>query len=252
MALFRLLLRLALMLATLCLLFPVYVIGGLMLAPWPARAYGWRCRMIQRFAGCWCAIMGMRITQVGQAPARPFIMVANHLGYLDILLLLRTVPAWFVSKADVRHWPLIGFLARCGHVMFIDRGRKRDVQRINTQMLDALNRNEAVLFFPEGTSHRGDQIHPFKTSLLAVAAEASLPVHAAVISYQSAKGQPPPSESLCWWGDMTLTPHLLRVLRAPSFHVHLTFLSEPVKHPDRKELATLLRTRMATVFQPNS
>jgi len=247
----RVVTRVLLMLTALVLYIP-YFIGWLLLSPWPDRAYRYKCSVICLWAKVWCSILGMKVTQHGTPPKLPFILVSNHLGYLDILLLQRVVPAWFVSKADVRGWPLIGMMTRSGHVLFINRGRKRDVQRINERMAEILDQNQGVLFFPEGTSHRGDQVHPLKTSLLAIASHSGHPIHTAVISYQTEPGDPPPSEVLCWWGDHEFVPHLLKVLTLRRFHATLHFPPEAVQNPDRKALGVELQEKMNQIFTPNA
>jgi len=247
----RAVVRIVLLLAVLLLYIP-YFIGWLLLSPWPDRAYRYKCSIIMLWAKAWCAILGMRVTQHGSPPPLPFILVSNHLGYLDILLLQCVVPAWFVSKADVRGWPLIGMMTRSGHVLFINRGRKRDVQRINERMAEILERKQGVLFFPEGTSHRGDEVHPLKTSLLAIANNSGHPVHTAVISYRTEPGDPPPSEVLCWWGDHEFAPHFLRLLTLRRFHATLHFPPEPAQNPDRKALGVDLQQKMNEVFTPNA
>lgn len=132
-----------------------------------ARATGW--------------IMGMRARRQGPVPERPFLLVCNHLGYVDILLLGRYLPAVFVAKTEVADWPLLGRLVRAADTIFVDRDRKRQLQAVNGRIRDALDGGAGVVLFAEGTSSPGHTVLPLRPSLLQVATGTARPVHWAVV-----------------------------------------------------------------------
>ncbi len=196
-----------------------------------------------------CRLTGMRITVVGAPPEPPFLLVANHLGYLDILLTRRTVRTRFLSKAEVADWPLFGMLARMTGTLFLERRNKRDLSRIN-KMLDAVwGQGSGVTVFPEGTSTSGCSVGSFHAGLLALPAETGRPVHTATIHYATTEG-PPAAQALCWWGDMTFLDHLYQLLRMRHFQARITFAPQPLTRSSRKDLAAALRQQVLQSFRP--
>jgi len=195
-------------------------------------------------------IMGARIKVSGRPPQPPFLLVANHVSYLDILTLASQVKTVFVSKADVGNWPLVGFLARIGGTLFINRRNKKDVLRINSLIESIFDLGGGIVFFPEGTTSMGDTVHRFKASLLDLPARRNLPVSFASITYRTPTGHPPAHTALCWWGDATFADHLLGVLNLPWYDIQVRFGDEQVQRNERKELAQLLENQVRATFQP--
>ncbi|MEL7059130.1 MAG: lysophospholipid acyltransferase family protein [Acidobacteriota bacterium] len=193
----------------------------------------------------------MRVKVEGSPPREPTLMVANHLSYLDIPLLGGLLPTTFVGKADLRGWPALGAVFDAAGTIFIDRGSKKDLLRVMDEVRTALADGLSVIVFPEGTSGRGDEILPFKPSLLEVAAASGLPVAWATIHYATPPGEQPPSESVCWWGDELLLPHYLRMIRLPSIAATVRFGAESVRGEDRKEIARALYVAMSAGFEPS-
>jgi 1-acyl-sn-glycerol-3-phosphate acyltransferase len=196
-----------------------------------------------------CRLTGMRITVVGAPPKPPFLLVANHLGYLDILLTRQTTKTRFISKAEVAQWPLFGALARMTGTLFLERRNKRDLTRINGMLDEVWQQGSGITVFPEGTSTSGRGVAPFHAGLLAFPAETARPVHTATIHYETTGG-PPAAEALCWWGDMTFLDHLYGLLRMRHFQARITFAPLPLTHPARKDLAAALREQVLQSFQP--
>lgn len=215
-----------------------------------ARRYRWRCWIMRRQARALLSACGVRWEMQGTPPTPPFMLVANHLGYLDIVLMCATTPAWFISKKEVAGWPGIGFVVRSVNTLFVDRERKADLVRLGALVHEKLDAGGGVIFYPEGTSSRGDGILPFKPSLLEPAASRDLPVHNAVIHYETAPGNPPAGTGVCWWGDMDFFPHLLGLVRLSGVRARISFDPVARHHPDRKVLANQLRDAMLARFIP--
>jgi 1-acyl-sn-glycerol-3-phosphate acyltransferase len=216
----------------------------------PARAYAWKCAMMRWQARAILRACGVRWTVDGKPPAAPFLLVANHLGYMDIVLMCAVTPAWFISKREVADWPGIGWVVRSMNTLFVDRERKADLTRLRPVMDAVLDRGEGIVFYPEGTSGDGSDVLPFKPSLLEAAAARGLPVHWAILHYRTPPGAPSAREAVCWWGDAPFFPHLLGLLRLPAVDARLRFGPAPVAHADRKILAQALRAAVREEFEP--
>lgn len=211
----------------------------------------WSETILRAWARCSAWTLGMRVRVEGTPPKRPFLLVANHLSYVDVLVLGSQLGCVFVARGDVGSWPFIGRMCRAGGTIFVRRDSKRDLARVISQMEEALNRDRSVVLFPEGTSSAGDQVLPFRPSLLEVAA-GSRPVWYASLSYETPKSAAPAGTAVCWWGDMTFVDHLIRLFALPGFEARLRFGQEAIQAGDRKELAAKLHQAVSGQFRPTS
>lgn len=206
---------------------------------------GWA---VQHWSRGLARIMGMRRIVVGDPPEPPFCLVANHLSYIDVIVLHACTKGVLISRADVARWPGIGFLARIAGTLFINRRRIRQIVDINEQIGRVLDRGDGVLFFPEGTSTAGDDVTKFRSPLLNYPAAVSYPVHFAAIDYKSDSFDV--RTHVCWWADMTFADHLYTLLTKPGFQARVRFGDEPVIESDRKELAARLEERVRELYKP--
>ncbi len=225
------------------------------------RPLGWfsapRLRTVQTFlCGGWARgvarIMNLRVSVVGEAPQAPFILVSNHLGYVDIITLMSRAPGIFVSRADVAGWPVLGLLARAANTIFIDRDLRRDVARVNTLIHDVLASGRGLLMFPEGTSSGGQEVLPFRSSLLEPAVRCEQAVSYASLSYDTPAGAAPPSEAVCWWGEMTFFDHFIDLLSLPRIEATITFGKRPIQADTRHKLARHLHQAITQIHQPTA
>ena len=234
---------------TLCVLVVFFPLRFIFMA-WPSAGSRLKVATVRIWAKGTALICGMRISREGVPPKPPFVLVSNHLSYMDIVLLATQLGAFFVSKAEVAHWPVIGFLARQVSTIFVDRENRGDVPRVLELIEDALHAGFGVVFFPEGTSSDGSDVMHFKSSLFDVPLRLGYPVHAAAVRYEAHEDWPPASHSICWWGDMTFFDHLYRLLEMPSFYAHVVF-GEGVTHKEsRREFADALHVAVKKGFAP--
>ena len=126
----RALLRLILAGPTTLVCWLAAVIGSLLLAPWPHARSRWRGRCFQLWSRGLCRLFGVRVSVSGPPPPPPFVLVSNHLSYLDILVLGTRPPCVFVAKAEIDDWPIFGALCRAVNTVFVDRKAKRDLPRV--------------------------------------------------------------------------------------------------------------------------
>lgn len=238
-------LRLLVMVAIILGFFVIWGIG-LPFVALSARLWArWRAFILRTISRGLLATMGARVESTGDPPRAPFLLVSNHLSYIDILVLASRLDAVFVSKQEIASWPVIGILCRAMGTVFINRESRRDISRVLEEMDHKLNCDVGIVLFPEGTSTNGSEVLRFLPSLLEIAVRLGRPVEYASLRYFTAEGQPPASDTVCWWGDTVFAPHFLRLLSLTGFQVSLAFGSEPIESSDRKTLAAELREAVA-------
>ncbi len=217
--------------------FAVWWSGRLFTGSCSPRAHAWRRRAMRRWSRAMVSILGVRIETRGPIPPAPCVLVSNHCGYVDIPVLACCANTVFVSKTEVRSWPLIGGAAAAIGTIFIDRKSRRTIPQVNAAIGAALDAGDRVVFFPEGTSTDGSAVLPFKSSLLEPAAQSGYPVFCAAVHYSTSPSDPPAALAVCWWGDMEFTPHVLRLLRLSQIRAQVEFHPQPQQDTDRKLLA---------------
>lgn len=210
----------------------------------------WRQFIFERWSVSFLRIAGMRVGINGTCPKPPFFLVSNHLGYIDIPVLRSVAKGVFVAKHDIRDWFFAGRMIRDMGTIFINRENRRDIPRAGAEILERLEAGEGVIVFPEGTSTRGEEVLPFNSSFLEFAARANVPVYCVAISYRTPEGEPPPSESICWWDDTPFLQHIFRLLSVRRSDAILNFCTQPVSADDRKQLARRLHERVTERFIP--
>lgn len=198
-----------------------------------------------------CAIFRVRIRLEGSPPRGLFVVAANHLSYLDILVLGSLYPSLFVAKREIRSWPLFGWIARGSGTLFVDRDRPKDVVRAGREMVDRLAAGIPLTLFPEGKSTPGREVLPFLSSLLEPAAKAGVPCYAVSLTYRSGDiDDLPPSVSVCWYDGSPFAEHAMRLMRHRRIDARVRFAPAPVVSDDRKVLARELFDFVAGNFEP--
>lgn len=203
----------------------------------PEKRYRLICEGMRAYCRAVAWIIGMTLRLHGTPPKAPFFLVANHINFTDIPLLCALCPGWFVSKAEVANWPVLGSLTRNTHTLFLDRNKRHDVQRVNQRIAERVRQGDGVVFFPEGTTSDGTSVRPFQPSLLQPAIELDIPVHCAAIVYTTPPGAPPPSELVGWDGGTAFGTHAKTLLSTPGFTAHVHFSEQTVQAKTRKQLA---------------
>lgn len=192
--------------------------------------------------------MGVELDARGTFRAGANLLVVNHVSWLDIAAVHAVCPrARFVSKADVRRWPLLGRLIAAVGTLFIERERKRDALRVVHQMADAMQRGDVVAVFPEGTTGDGRALLPFHANLLQAAIAAEVPVQPVALRYR--EGGLDWSPSVCWLGATTLLGSVWAIARARGIRVEVVALTaRGSAHADRRALAQTLRRDIEQVL----
>lgn len=144
-----------------------------------ARVHAWAQAML-RGVGITLVLQGRPVAE------GPALLVANHLSWLDIVVLHASRYCRFVSKADIRHWPLVGTLAGGAGTLYIERESRRDAHRVVHHMVERLQLGEVLAVFPEGTTGDGITMKPFHANLLQAAISADVPVQPLALRFADA------------------------------------------------------------------
>ncbi|MBW8313713.1 MAG: 1-acyl-sn-glycerol-3-phosphate acyltransferase, partial [Hydrogenophaga sp.] len=140
--------------------------------------------MVREWSRQMLRIMGVELVVCGTPPANgPVLLVANHISWLDIVVMNAAQPARFVSKADVKHWPVLGALITGAGTLYIERESRRDAMRVVHQMAERLRAHDTIAVFPEGTTGDGRSLLPFHANLFQAAISANAPVLPVAMTY---------------------------------------------------------------------
>jgi 1-acyl-sn-glycerol-3-phosphate acyltransferase len=206
---------------------------------WPqqrreATVQAWSQRMLR--------VLGIPLHVQGEAPARgPVLLVANHISWPDIPVMHAARHCRFVSKSDVKHWPLIGTLATGGGTLYIEREKRRDAMRVVHHMADSLKAGDIVAVFPEGTTGDGETLLPFHGNLIQAAISANVPVQPVALRFvDRVTGKN--SDGPLYLGDDSLLQSLWRTLAGRPFVAHVRFGTlQEADGRDRRQWAHELR-----------
>lgn len=149
------------------------------------------------------------------------LVVANHVSWLDVFVLNTIYPSRFIAKAEVRNWPLIGWLCKRSNTIFIERAMRQDAASINRRVSFLLEQGICVGLFPEGTTTDGRQVGHFHSALIQPAIDAGAMLCPIALRYQDEKGNQ--SNAATFTGDMALSQSIWRILRSPRFDALLVF-----------------------------
>lgn len=179
--------------------------------------------------------MGVRIATGGPAPTHG-LLVANHISWLDIFAINAVAPTTFLSKDDVLHWPVIGWLSKQVGTLFLERGSRAAAQRAREHLVEELRRGALVGIFPEGTTGFGNAVMPFHAALFQSAIDAEATVVPALLRYSDRAGLP--SLAAAYVGDTSLWECVRSILKASGLMVRVDFLPAVVTAgADRRHLA---------------
>jgi 1-acyl-sn-glycerol-3-phosphate acyltransferase len=231
----------------------LFLAGTLAATVWSvpeSRKRRYRARFQRVWARILCGVLGIHVDVVGDVPPGwNGLAVANHLGYVDILVLGGLLPVTFISKADVARWPGIGLLASLAGTVYVDREDRAAAGAFTEELKARIAAGDTLLLFPEGTSTRGESILPFKTTPFAAVAGTSgttvLPLHVDVVEIDGVPATGLLRDAVCWHGDAELVPHLYRLsgLRNIRYRV-VVGPPIPCEGNDRKILARISREKV--------
>ena len=196
------------------------------------------------------ALCGVRVSQRGTPVLQGGVLwVVNHISWLDIFVLNCVRATAFVAKSEIRHWPLIGWLAAGAGTIFIERASRHAVHKVGHAMQAHFAREQAVGLFPEGTTSSGFDLLPFYANLFEPARKAATRIQPVALLYFH---QGRRSDLAAFVGEQTLLESLWQVLSNSSLSIEIHFLPTLLEAgaespPPRTVLSRLAREALATV-----
>lgn len=218
-----------------------------LLFPWLDTAG--RNKRIRRWSTQLLAICGVQVElPAASVPVLEHAMVvANHVSWLDIFVINAVHPCRFVAKAEIRAWPLLGWLAGRAGTIFISRGSKRDLRLIFQGLVDKLQAGERVAFFPEGTTGAQGGILPFHANLFEAAIDAQVPVQPMAVAYVNSAGRL--HHAVDFIGDMSFGQSMVAILSSPPITARLTCLAPiATAGAHRRDLAAATQALVAAAL----
>jgi lyso-ornithine lipid O-acyltransferase len=193
-----------------------------------------RADWLHRFCARGIRGMGIEITVEGVFPGRGAV-ISNHLSYLDIVVFAALHPCVFVSKEEVRRWPVVGWMTTMSGTVYVARGHGGSAMKARKGMQAALDAGLPVVFFPEGTTSDGSQLLKFHSGLLSQVTAGGAPVTAAYLRYSFVEDNvedngPDVSvaKDVCYWGDRNMLAHIFKFLALRGVRAEVRFAEEPI------------------------
>ena len=198
---------------------------------------------IRWWAGGLLRVFGMRVRRIGTPLPGGTMFVANHLSWIDIVTLHSQHMMGFIAKAEIRDWPLIGWLAKAGESIFLQRGNPNSLTDVMTEMAARLRDGHAVAAFPEGGTRDGRELGAFHARIFTAAVEADAPVQPVALCF----GARCEAQTIVAFAPgESFMGNFIRLLGEPARPVLVCFL-EPILHAEhegRRRIATLARARI--------
>lgn len=177
------------------------------------------------------------------------LIVANHLSYLDVLILFSLYPSLFITSQEIKETPVLGQICELGGCFFVERRKEKRTLSTMTQELQSvknkLDQGFNIFLFPEGTSSDGHQVLPFKATFFQVAVDSQSPVQPMCIKY---KGEN--RDLIPWFGDMTFIDHLFKLCMLTEINVEL-IVSPAFCGTNKYDLATLSQEIIRNNYEPS-
>jgi len=215
---------------------------------WFARGRDARWRVAVRWIRAWCRgacwILGLRWRLEGELPRGACLLVPNHLGYVDFLVLGAVFPCFILSRADLLGWPGVGLLVAASENPTVSRGRGRDVRETAVQMRERLEAGHAILAFLEGTSSAGDRVLPFMPSFLQPVIDAGAPVVPVGIGWSAHDPRVDVGEDIAFWKDHEFGPHTWRLFGLRGLEAQVR-IGQPIASSGRPRRELAEETRQA-------
>ena len=233
------------------LLLAIHVLLGALLAPLILTRHAGGASRTHPYVTAWwhnrlADILGVRITLSGHRPRPPALLVSNHVSWLDITVLGGLTRTDFLSKYEIRNWPVIGWLAARSGTLFIRRGNG-EAGTISEQIAQRLREDGLLTLFPEGTTSNGRQVRPFFSRLFAAAIDTGTDVVPVALRYHINGAFDPVAP---FTDQQPLWTNLRGLLTREITEVHVVF-SEPITHAGhtRRQVAELARGAIVSALE---
>ena len=206
-----------------------------------------RDRIICNWSSQLLKVLGVQI-KVERPPQRTggALLVCNHVSWLDIYLIYAAQRVHFVSKSEVRAWPVAGWLAHKTGTLFLERGRRADTARVNAAMRELMQEGAWVAVFPESTTSDGRGLARFLPSLLQPAVDLGCPVVPAALRYRTLTGEY--CAAPAYIDEMSLWQSFMQIVSEPGIIAELRFGEPIIPNGHRRDLAAQLESAVAKLL----
>jgi 1-acyl-sn-glycerol-3-phosphate acyltransferase len=203
--------------------------------------------IIQNWLHRTAEIIGIDIQVHGTSADTPMFVVANHISWLDILIISSVLPVSFLSKAEIRNWPIVGTLAAKAGTLFIHRGSKNGAAQAIELIATKLKAGHSVASFPEAKTTHGIEVHTFHPRLFAAAIETGALVQPVALRYPHEDGAHP---HVPFVNEANIISHSFRIMCAKSTLAEVTFCTPlESKNQMRKDIAYSARKAIAQIVE---
>lgn len=233
----------------------VRVLGCILVAYWDIRTKfsqftdAQQARYVEVWARGMLAAIGIEVRVKGHPSQGPVLMAANHISWLDILVMHAACHCRFVAKSEIRSWPVLGLLTTGGGSLYIERSSNRDALRVVHQMAEALQQGHVLAVFPEGGTGDGITLLPFHANLLQAAISADAPIQPIALQFMDAQTHAI-SLAPCYRDDDTLLGSLWRTLCAPPLLAQVRYGdTQTAEGRNRREWAQDLQATVARLYK---
>jgi len=216
----------------------------------PAVSPATRLALGQHWSRRLLAILGVRLQADPGAVAPRGLVVANHVSWLDVMVLRALSPAAFVAKDELRRWPALGWLFARGGALYLKRGSPRAAWRLNRVIAATLASGGPVVIFPEGTTSDGTRLLRFYPALFQPAVDGVRPVQPIALAYEDGAGAP--SAAAAYTGDTGFWGSLTAIAAQPCIVVRVRFpLPLDAARLTRRELARDAHQAIGKLLAPH-
>jgi lyso-ornithine lipid O-acyltransferase len=229
----------------LCIVFGMIMVTLLLRNTMPTRGLG--SRLAQLWHRAVITILGVELTISGNRENTNALFIPNHITWLDIPVLGSLIPTHFLSKVEVKHWPIIGYLATRAGTLYLERGYHHATTAANSAMQQALEQKHNVVLFAEGTTTEGAP-RKFHGRLMQSAIDAESLVQPVAIFYPDDTGRAI-NRQILYIDEMHFLRSAFTILGLKKITAEIHFL-KPVsaKGKSRNELARYCHDRVIEII----
>lgn len=184
-----------------------------------------------------------------------FLIVCNHLGFIDIFAIASSVPTLFVTSVEMKETPVLGLITEMGACMYVERRSRSNIHNEIKEIEAALNDGFNVVIFPEGRATNGERVLPFKKSLLMACSGSEANVMPAVINFKLINGEPMQSKFrdwVCWYDDLPFITAVWNASKIDHCLMKLDFLDEVLVNgnSNHRDIAEQAQRQVEAGFRP--
>ncbi len=205
-------------------------------------------KKIQQWLTKLLSLLRVRVHIHGNSFSYPKVIIANHISWLDVILLCRYYQGHFIAKKEIQSWPLLGAMISAIGTLFIERSKKRDTKLIAGQIQQIIQNRHNIIFFPEARTGDGKKINKIYPALFQYAIDAAMDIQPVLLVYHDSSGIP--SDAVPYRKDQNLLTSVWQVLGQKEIHAHIYLLqSISTKNKERKSLAAKIELQLQQQLQ---